>query len=94
MKMENQFWFLENIVEWDRENETFKEFRDRELYWDYNKNLWVNRNEYTGRYYPASFPCHSYRAAKRHLRKHNEIPKGTKFRLVSSLVGFDRYLTK
>ena len=38
--------------------------------------------------------CNSYRAARRHLRKHNEIPKGTKFMLCSKWVGFDRYLVK
>ncbi len=37
---------------------------------------------------------HSLRAAKRHLRKHSEIPKGTVFRLNSQYVGFDIYLIK
>ena len=37
---------------------------------------------------------HSLRAAKRHLRKHSEIPKGTVFRLISQYVGFDIYLIK
>lgn len=94
MKMENGFWFLEHENVYDKENETFKEYKDRELYYDHNKKMWVKREEYTGNWYPATFPCRSYRAAKRHLRKHNEIPKGTKFRLCSKYVGFDRYLTK
>lgn len=94
MKMENGFWFLEHENEYDKENETFKEYRERELYYDHTKKMWVKREEYTGSWYPATFPCRSYRAAKRHLRKHNEIPKGTKFRLYSKYVGFDRYLIK
>lgn len=89
MKMENQFWFLEEIS-W-KENHNRKE----RLFYEFSKKKWVTEDEYTGNWYPSTFPCRSYRAAKRHLRKHNEIPKGTKFRLCSSLVGgFDRYLIK
>ena len=95
IRMENQFWFLEYDVESNMEGHDFKTFiREVELYYDKNKKLWVNRDEYTGNWYPATFPCHSYRAAKRHLRKHNEIPKGARFRLASRFVGFDRYLVK
>ena len=79
------FWFLEYYG---------SNHGDKELYYDYNKNLWVHKQEYTGYWYPGTFPCRSLKAAKRHLRKHNEIPKGTKFRLVSMYVGFDLYLTK
>ena len=89
MKIENQFWFLEEIS-WE-ENLN----REERLYYDFNKKAWVKEDEYTGYWVPARFPCRSYRAARRHLRKHNEIPKGTKFRLCSSLIGgFDRYLVK
>lgn len=91
MKIENQFWCLE----YDRNNnESYDESVSKELYYDLDKKKWVNRKEYTGYWYPATFPCHSYRAAKRHLRKHDEIPKGTRFRLCSKFIGFDRYLTK
>lgn len=93
MKLENQFWCLEHENEY-KNNESYREYRDRELYYDFNKKKWIHRNEYTGKWYPATFPCRSYRAAKRHLRKHDEIPKGTKFRLVSSLIHRDRYLIK
>ncbi len=88
------FWFLEydDSNRGDEDFDTY--FYEKELHYDYNKNLWVHRQEYTGYWYPATFPCHSLKAAKRHLRKHNEIPKGTKFRLVSKYVGFDLYLTK
>lgn len=84
MKMENQFWALEiDIDNWNKK-----------LYYDSNKKKWVTRKEYTDIWYPGRFPCHSYRAAVRHLRKHDEIPVGTKFRLVSKYIGFDRWLTK
>lgn len=89
MKMENQFWFLEE-VSWEDDFNV-----EERLFYDPSKKLWVKRDEYTGNWIPATCPCRSYRAAKRHLRKHDEIPKGTKFRLCSSLIGnFDRYLTK
>ena len=95
MKMENQFWALQYNVKLNREGYDYKTFKNEvELHYDENKKLWVKRKEYTGSCYPADFPCHSYRAAKRHLRKHNEIPRGTKFRLVRKFVGFDRYLIK
>lgn len=97
MKMENQFWFLEydKSNRCDDDYDNYLEYKyNKELHYDHNKNKWVKRKEYTGSCYPSVFHCCSYRAAKRHLRKHNEIPKGTRFRLCSSFVGFDRYLTK
>ena len=91
MKIENQFWSLE----YDRnDDESYDEFVAKELYYDLNKKKWVNKKDYTGYWYPATFPCRSYKAAIRHLRKHDEIPKRTKFKLVSKLIGFDRYLIK
>ena len=97
MKMENQFWFLEYDYGNERAEslEDYLEYKHNiELHYDHNKKKWVTEKEYTGSWYPATFPCRSYRAAKRHLRKHNEIPQGTKFRLCSKFVGFDRYLIK
>jgi len=95
MKMENQFWFLEYDIDSAKKDYDYKAFKNEvELYYDHNKKMWVKREEYTGSWYPATFPCHSYRAAKRHLKRHNEIPKGTKFRLCSKYVGVDRYLIK
>lgn len=88
MKMENQFWYLEHEYE-DRRNQ---------LYYCHETKKWLtSEDEYMnngGSWFPATFPCRSYRAAKRHLRKHNEIPSGAKFRLVSRFIGFDRYLVK
>lgn len=80
MKMKNQFWYLKS--------------KDRALYYDLSKKKWVSKEEYTGSPYLAVFPCRSYNAAKRHLRKHDEIPIGTNFILISSYVGFDRKLVK
>lgn len=80
MKMKNQFWYLKS--------------KNKELYYDLSKKKWVNKEQYTGSSYPAVFPCRSYRAAKRHLRKHNEISIGTNFILISSYIGFDRKLVK
>lgn len=80
MKMKNQFWYLKN--------------QDRTLHYDVSKKKWVGKKEYTGSTYPGVFPCHSYKAAKRHLRKHNEIPIGINFILISNYIGFDRKLVK
>jgi arylamine N-acetyltransferase len=80
MKMENQFFCLED--------------ESRTLYYDHNQKRWVSKDKYTGCWYPATFPCRSYSAAKRHLRTHDEIPKGMKFILVNRFIGFDRYLVK
>lgn len=81
MKMNNQFWSLAAV---DCEG----------LQYDYDLGKWFPYKEYQGSIYPGDFPCKSYKAAIRHLRKHNEIPKGTQFRLISRFVGRDRYLTK
>lgn len=88
MKMENQFWFLE-YDNYDDEN-----WVENRLHYDPNKKKWVKKEEYTGDWWPGTFSCRSYKAAVRHLKNHSEIPKGTRFRLVSKFVGFDRWLTK
>lgn len=98
MKMENQFWHLEyDDIDFDRyyiDDEYWKECKKKELHYDHDKKKWVCIEEYTGSWFPATFPYRSYKAAKMHLRKHDEIPKGTKFRLCNKFVGFDRYLIK
>lgn len=95
MKRKSQFWHLKFADDYDRTKETFREYRcNRELYYDHDKKKWVHRAEYTGSWYPATFPCGSYKAALRHLRKHDEIPNGTRFVLVSRFVGGDRILMK
>lgn len=86
MFYKNQYIGLECITAW--------EDKKNALYYDLDKKKWVHREEYTGYSYPAIFPCRSYKAAIRHLKKHNEIPVGTKFQLISWIVGQDRYLIK
>ena len=91
----SRFWCLQYDFDANCGDYDYATFvKEIELHFDPNKKLWVHRKEYTGYWYPADFPCRSLKAAKRHLRKHNEIPKGTKFRLVSKYIGFDLYLTK
>lgn len=86
MKMNNQFYFLK----YDTSSCNLGE----ELYYDENKKKWVTEKDFTGDIYPAAYSCRSYKAAKRHLRKHIEIPTGTRFRLISKWIGYDRYLTR
>lgn len=64
------------------------------LHYDIYKKKWVKCKDYEGYWLPGAAPCRSYKAATRHLRKHNEIPKGTKFRLVSKYFGCDILLVK
>ena len=80
MKRNNQFWWLETV--------DFKGMRYDEVV-----GKWISYSLKLQNDNPKGwFPCRSYKAAVRHLRKHNEIPKGTKFRLVSPYN--DRYLVK
>lgn len=91
------FWCLEYdcCSETNFKGYDYKTFKTKiELYYDPNKKKWVKRDEFTGCWYPASYSCHSLKAAKRHLKKHDEIPKGTKFRLVSRYIGCDIWLVK
>lgn len=37
---------------------------------------------------------HSVKAACRHIRKHSELPPGSRFRLISNFVNMDVYITK
>ena len=95
MKRNSGFWFLEYDIEQIPDDVVDPyEFFQMELCYDMFKKMWVPRPEYSGAWYPGWFPCRSYRAAKRHLRKHDEIPKGARFVLVSKYVGCDRVLIK
>ena len=92
------FWWLEYDDEANRgEGEDWVWFvQCKRLYYDEDNKVWSTREHLKGVIHglPAAVSCATYKAAKHHLRKHNEIPKGTKFRLVSKYVGCDRYLTK
>ena len=64
-------------------NETFKKWGTFEDFKDTHTNYGTHKEWVT-----------SVKAAIRHIRKHDEIPKGTKVRLCSSFVGCDVIITK
>lgn len=68
----------------------------RELLWNANEKRWEMRNDENEYelYMQYEVSIHSIKAAKRHLRKHNEIPKGAKFRLINWLDPTDTILIK
>lgn len=85
MKFNNQFWWLEI-----RSTDPLYS----ELMYDETQKKWVTYEELMG-WGSSCVECHSYKAAKRHIRKHSEFPKGTKFLLVSKWKGgYDRCLAK
>jgi hypothetical protein len=67
------------------------------LMWADTLNKWVGlSNQPEGDYSMCSIkaPIRSVKAAIRHIRKHDEIPKGAKMVLVSSFVGCDVVIVK
>ena len=94
MKMNHCFWWIEYDYANRRADESYYDFTKRELHYDTQKKRWVKDVEYTGSCYPAVCVCQSYKAALRHVRKHQEIPKGSIMRVVSAYVGCDRYIVK
>lgn len=62
-----------------------------EAQYDPDQKKWIDAAGTFGRNWVA---CRSLRAALRHLRRHDEIPKGVKFMLVSRYIGCDLILTK
>ena len=83
------------------------QFRDISPYWTDapDGTLWNDRRDGKWKsiedcqkgenvWYADYVVCRSYKAARRHLRKHEEIPIGTRFFLDSRFVGYDRILTK
>lgn len=92
---ENKFIFNDKYKASDNSFEVYKQYKyEYSLYYDYDKRLWVHYLDYTGSIFPAIAPVHSLKAAKKHLKRHNEIPKGTVFRFVSKYVGCDIKLVK
>jgi hypothetical protein len=70
---------------------------DHYLMWADTLNKWVGlSNQPDGDYSMCSIkaPIRSVKAAIRHIRKHDEIPKGARMVLVSSLVGCDVEIIK
>lgn len=79
------FWFLEPMGE-----DLYKlRYNSTKQQWEYNSHLNFSQDEIC-----SGISCHSLKAALRHIKKHDEIPKGIKFRLVSVFVGVDIILTK
>lgn len=68
----------------------------QDLLWNDIEKKWEARNDENiyMRHMKYEVGIHSIKAAKRHLRKHDEIPKGTRFRLVNWFYAPDVYLTK
>ena len=58
--------------------------------WDIRENL--PKEHWKSSHY--SKPIRSVKAAIAHLKRHTEIPKGTKFMLESNFVGYDVYIIK
>lgn len=86
MKMNNNFIGLEHLWE-DHEWHDW-------LWYEHESKTWKPVEKCTGWRSSSNSGIHSFKAARRHLRKHDEIPKGTRFRLVSRFVGYDRILVK
>ena len=69
-----------------------------DLVWSYDLENWFDVN----RYRDIKIGCHSgfnsnirnLKQAIRHIKKHKEIPKGTRFTLESAFEGYDIYITK
>lgn len=86
MKMNNQFIGIEQVYD----DQDFEDW----LWYEYGTKTWKPVKDCDDWYSNNYHGIHSFKAARRHLRKHEEIPKGTLFRLVSRFVGYDRILVK
>ena len=62
-------------------------FREDTKQWELNEDIPIGVGCSTGDL------CRSLKAAIRKIKKYN-MPKGTKFRLVSKWIGYDIYITK
>ena len=67
-----------------------------DLWWCEELNKWTKLDDIvrTLSFSSHKHGVHSVRAAVRHIKKHDEIPKGTKFRLSGFFVGCDVVITK
>lgn len=86
------YWFIKFDKNWYSKeykagriskDEYFNILHNERLEYDHTLKKWVTENEYHGCTYPSAVGCKSLKAAQRHIRKHNEIPKGTHMILVS-----------
>lgn len=62
-------------------------FREDTKQWELNEDIPIGVASSTGDL------CRSLKAAIRKIKKYN-VPKGTRFRLVSKWIGYDIYITK
>lgn len=72
-------------------------FDDNHLMWSDEHNRWFGYDDRPeGDYWLDSMskPIRSVKAAIRHVKKHDEIPKGARMVLVSSFVGYDVEIIK
>ncbi len=68
-----------------------------DLWWNDTKKKWGTFTEFKETHDSYGTHLHnitSLKAAKSHIRKHDELPKGTKVRLCSNFVGCDVIITK
>lgn len=65
------------------------------LYWDKSKNKWIVMNEDTvDSAVTLNRNIKNVKQAIRHIKKHNEIPKGSRFVLKSNFEGYDVIIIK
>ena len=70
---------------------------DADLCYDLVDHVWKTKKECgegTHPYSPCSDDISTFKAAAAHIRRHDEIPKGTRFKVVNRFVGYDRFVTK
>lgn len=76
------------------------EVGDKSLFYNISKGKWMpvdrwcDDAELEDDEWSTCYPCKSVRAAKRHLRNHDEIPKGYRFVLMSCWEDCDVVLCK
>lgn len=69
---------------------------EKGLWWCPEFHRWMTLEELRGKgvCYQTWVPLRSVRAAKSHIRRHDELSKGTRFILSSNYVGCDVYFRK
>lgn len=64
------------------------------LYWSNNDKKWVDSNGYCGKISSHNTDIKNLKQAIRHIKRHDEIPKGTRMVLESRFKGFDIVIIK
>jgi len=92
------YWFLkyddkDTRVNYKNSAEDYRNYKyNVQLHYSHVLKKWVTYDEYlndgdTIHTFPSCIKCNSIKAAKAHLRRHTEIPNGTRFVLVGKYVG-------